>query len=63
MLRVNDVVLTDVGCGNVVAEITDAAMTVLGAREVSYSIDRGVLRLQAGQNELQLEARYEGPPG
>ena len=63
VLRVSDLRLTGIACGSVVAEITDAAMTVLGAREVSYSIDRGILRLRAGPNELQLEARYEGPPG
>ena len=62
-LRLADVALTDVGCGDVVSEITAETMMVLGAEEVTYTLEGALLRLQADRHVLQLEARYEGPPG
>ena len=62
-IRVSDLVLGAVSCGSAVADLDAAAMAVFAANELRYTIDAGVLHLQAGSNSLQLQATYERPPG
>jgi heat shock protein HslJ len=63
VLRVRELVLTDVSCGSDVAQFTARFMGVLTAGDITYTLDTGLLELRAGTEVLRLDAQYDGPPG
>jgi hypothetical protein len=61
-LRVRDLVLADVSCGNDMAPFTARFLDVLTAGDIAYTLDPGRLELRAGARTLRFQAEYDGPP-
>ena len=52
-MRVTDITLTGDACSSEVTEMEAEILSVLSAGEISYTLDRGVLEIRAGQSVLQ----------
>jgi len=61
-LSVSDVSLVETDCRREGPRVEEGLIEILSAGTIAYTIDAGVLELQAGPHRLRFTARFQGPP-